>query len=139
MRTDTSTSTPSLSATAIDYVRHNTTIIAQLPPAGDQWTVAEIRQRDAPSPSHFTLPHWEQAGVVNRVGTRTFDDGNDRAVWTVTAAAYSRARSLYEDSSRLDCCTSATGFRNLGDGRFTCSNDECDVIHSRERIKEVFG
>lgn len=142
IRDSTVDSDSSLSPSGADYVRHNAHTIANLPPAGERWTLSDLRQRhedyDTPMPDHQSFAGWEEGGILERVGSREFDDGNDRAVWTVTPVAHSRAQSIDESTPHLGCCPDATGFRNLGDDEFECTNDACNATHSRERIKEVF-
>ena len=132
----------SLSPSGADYVRHHAHTIANLPPAGEQWTRVDLKERaedqNAPLPPHQSFASWAREGVLDRVGSRKLDDGKRRAVWSVTPVAYERAQSIDESTPHLGCCPDATGFRNLGDGEFECTNDDCDVIHPRERVEAVF-
>ena len=83
-------------------------------------------------------------GIIKRDGTEavTMDCGQTYPRWTWTVA--DGVRTWIDghvdppgECPEPDC--EAAGIRNLGDGRYTCSRDECDSEFGRATAKEVLG
>ena len=67
------------------------------------------------------------------------DYDHEGHLWrTSPAAARWIDRVISEDVVTTPCGCS-TGINNLGDGEFTCTNDDCDSRFDRETAEEVLG
>ena len=60
--------------------------------------------------------------------------------WSIADGVIEWIEATWDFSASRSCpdCD-ATGIKNLGDGRFTCSNDDCPSEFGRETAREVLG
>jgi hypothetical protein len=79
------------------------------------------------------------AGILLPVGyvrnhTDRLNPGQER-IWMVEGVVHDYAAEVV-DSLNSPCGCGHSGIRNLGDNQYTCTTDDCDVLVSREEVKQ---
>ena len=127
-----------LTASAVGLVRSHADTLARLP-AGPFHSSQRVRDNgvDEPRPYVAVDPNEIEKlvarGVVDRV---TRETGHCRCynIYRVPADVRERAQEIVERrDSPVGCGHS--GIRNLGDGWYTCTSDNCDVRVRREEVE----
>ena len=116
-------------------LRANPDIAAALYRTDDPWFSCEVEL------DHGSLMRLKHAGIVTHDGSwHENPEGRIARRWTTTDGV----RAWIDDHvghlgscPRPDC--DAAGISNLGDGRYTCSDDGCDSRFGRETAEEVLG
>ena len=102
----------------------------KLPPHGYKWRSCQIRLSTA------AVKRFARAGVIQKVGKG--NPKKNRAIWMTTPGVYEWVQDTIAGADRTPC-QNATGIRNLGDGEYTCLDEDCDCRMDRETVEEVFG
>ena len=122
---------PSLDArptrTAINTLRVNKAAALRLPDPTDPRTQAALYERLSTSEFY----QFRSADILEKRGR----DDEDRRLWGVPPRV-DRWIAENVDTTTTPCGCS-TGVRNLGDGEFTCTNDDCPETFDREAALEV--
>jgi len=87
--------------------------------------------------SESTRRKLQCAGLLEREYRRTPSnqrDGNGTCIWELSDAAHERAAE-WAATINSPCGCGHSGIRNLGDGEYTCTTDDCDVRVSREVVE----
>lgn len=93
-----------------------------LPHPDKTWAKADI-----PPALEETLNKFHQKGIIEIV-EQAQQDSYRYNIYRTAPAAYEYVQLLPDPPSSCG----HTGIRNLGAGRFTCTNDQCDVEFGRE-------
>jgi len=110
---------------ADQILRARRSVARKLPHPEHKWEVSEVPDEIA---SH--VYKFSQAGIVHCVRRKSVD-GSTSTIWTTDKRAYEYVNNVISDPTTAGPCEHG-GIRNLGDGEFTCTNDECDVRFGRE-------
>ena len=106
-----------------------------------EFIVDEVaRRRGEGLPHHTihppTLRRLRELGLVVTVERRRTANHHWYRVLRVPPHVRARAEEIVADRRRRSKCGCGhTGIRNLGDGQYTCCNDDCDVRVSREEVE----
>ena len=127
-----------LTASNVGLVRSHADTLARLP-EGPFHSEQYIRDSGVDEPRPYVavdpneIERLVARGVVDRVARET---GHYRCynIYRVPTGVRERAQEIVE-SRNSPCGCGHTGIRNLGDGRYTCCNDNCDVRVRREEVE----
>lgn len=133
------------------WIRGNAHLAAKLPVHPVAWMISdgdivEVVEGDVNPDETITvdISRGERSElpdeIVEMVGVVGIDHrGNHRHVQVYQTREGARAytNSILAGRDLLPCGHS--GFRNLGDGEFTCAQDGCNAQYNRDTIEEVFG
>ena len=108
----------------------------ELPPSGTVFVLAMLAPHQRRIARRLT-----QTWALNSHGQvhRQCHEGESShcSVWEVTEQFEQKLENHTPAGPQLPC--GHHGFRNLGDGRYTCAADFCDSICSRDELKEAMG
>jgi len=110
---------------ADQILRARRSVARKLPHPDHEWQVSEVPDEIA---SHVYKFHG--AGIVHCVEKRNVA-GTASNVWQTDRRAWEYVNDVISETTTAGPCEHG-GIRNLGDGEFTCTNDECDVRFGRD-------
>lgn len=97
------------------------------------WDRVTIAEHSAdPEAVRRVIKRFTEFGIIRRHGIQHRNGQNYRQ-YSTHPAAYE-----YDVSGRDVWPCGHTGLRNLGDGRYTCLNDECEKVYDKATALEVF-
>lgn len=111
-------------------LRARQSVARKLPHPQHTWTLDDV-----PDEMGDHITKFAQAGIVSKVEERYYA-GTKSAVWTTNAAAWEYINECIDAPKAGPC--EHSGIRNLGDGEFTCTNDDCSKTFGRDVAKARF-
>jgi hypothetical protein len=123
-----------LGASQTKLARKHARAIDDLPPNPFVTADAETVHPQADLPHHLKQL-FHRRGVLQRVDKVSVDGSSYVCLWSVSSDIRQVAAEhvAHHDSP---CGCGHSGIRNLGDGRYTCTTDDCDARVSREEVRE---
>lgn len=133
------------------WIRHNTELVATLPPhpavwRGSKFEVVEVVRGPATEEDVVgnNLTHEERTRlpdeILQRVGVALVESSSDYhkrvKLYQTKKGVRAYADAILADRDLLPCGHS--GFSNLGDGEFACGFEDCEARYERATIEEVF-
>jgi len=117
------------------FIRHHATTIVDLP-AGEfhRVTSRAVDGAEFAEISHAKFEKLQAADVLTKVEKRR-SRGSPYHIWRVDETVRQRAEELVA-SRDSPCGCGHTGIRNLGDGWYSCTNDDCDVRVRRSEVSD---
>ena len=116
------------------YLRQNRDVAAELPPPDESWRLTDR------SFEIGTLRSLSSNSIIEKEEKRAGgEDGNGESsyhTWKTTRAAWNYISSLSEVEQCPDG-TYATGITNLGNGEYTCMNENCNCRMTKEQAKRI--
>ena len=109
-------------------------------PEGEFIVDSQARRRGEDLPHHTihspALRRLRELGLVVEVERRRTANHHWYRVLRIPLYVRARAEEIIHDRRRRSPCGCGhSGIRNLGDGWYSCCNDDCDVRVSREEVQ----
>jgi len=97
----------------------------KLPHPDHEWQVSDV-----PDEISSHVYKFSQAGIVHQVRKESYA-GSASTIWQTDRSAWEYVNDVVDSTTTAGPCDHP-GIRNLGDGEFTCTTDECDATFGRE-------
>lgn len=99
---------------------------AQLPHPSEEWQVSDVKDE-----LEAQIRRFAARAIIHAVET----DSNGSNTWTTDEQVWGYVEDIRDAGNWTPC--GHKGVRNLGDGEYTCCNDDCDETFGRGVAEEV--
>jgi len=134
-----------LQRTAVSWIRRHPEIVPALPGPEYEWRWSDLPEHEdtpTPFPEHVLQRHasMHDKGLIHKV-SHVSTPGDSRFVWRTDPVLYEYAQSVKSERGDTLPCGHRRGFktRNATAGIYECGHPDCDELHPRDVIEEVFG